>query len=123
VFGQGMSIAVLEALALQKMLQKHSTLPMHKRTRFFQQKVAKIIAPVWKMVISEDFRYSETTGNKPFGLSIQQKYVRNIFLQSSYNQNVYSRFIKVMNLVAPATILFHPSVMFSIFKQTYFKLK
>jgi 2-polyprenyl-6-methoxyphenol hydroxylase-like FAD-dependent oxidoreductase len=110
VFGQGMSIAILESLALQKLLQKHNG-ELHKVPSAFHKKAAKIIAPIWNMVITEDFRYPATKGKKPFGLSVQQWYAKNIFLLSSQNQEVYDSFVKVMNLVRPITSLMKPSIL------------
>ncbi|MEH6994352.1 glutamate synthase subunit beta [Neobacillus drentensis] len=113
VFGQGMSIAILEALALQKLLQKHKG-ELHKVPVAFHKKAAKIISPIWNMVITEDLRYPATKGKKPFGLSIQQWYAKNIFLLSSQNQEVYNSFVKVMNLVRPITSLMKPSIIKSV---------
>jgi 2-polyprenyl-6-methoxyphenol hydroxylase-like FAD-dependent oxidoreductase len=110
VFGQGMSIAILEALALQKQLQHHiSELP-----KVFHKKAATIISPIWNMVITEDFRYPATTGKKPFGLALGQWYAKNIFLLSSHNKEVYDSFVKVMNLVRPITVLMKPSIIKSV---------
>ncbi|WML39741.1 FAD-dependent monooxygenase [Neobacillus sp. OS1-2] len=104
VFGQGMSIAVLEALALQKLLQCQNKMLKEITTTFHKQE-AKIIAPIWNMVITEDFRYPATSGKRPLGLTIQQWYAKNIFILSSQNQEIYHAFVKVMNLVSPITTL------------------
>ncbi|MCM2532401.1 glutamate synthase subunit beta [Neobacillus pocheonensis] len=118
VFGQGMSIAILEALVLKKLLQDHRhTHP--KITTTFHKQAAKIISPIWNMVITEDFRYPETTGRKPYGLFIQQWYAKNIFLLSSQNQDIYNSFIQVMNLVRPITILMLPRILKSVLKRAF----
>lgn len=121
VFGQGMSIAVLEALALQKLFQDHN-LTHHKIKTAFHKQASKIISPIWNMVITEDFRYPDTTGKKPIGLSLQQWYAKNIFLLSSQNQDIYNSFIKVMNLVRPISILMHPRIIISVLKRTFCKI-
>lgn len=71
------------------------------------------------MVITEDFRYPETTGEKPVGLSIQQWYAKKIFLLSSENQDIYNSFVKVMNLIRPMTILMHPRIIKRVLKKTF----
>ncbi|MFJ5762023.1 NAD(P)/FAD-dependent oxidoreductase [Neobacillus sp. NPDC093182] len=119
VFGQGMSIAILEALSLQKLLQ---TGARQKVSAAFHKKAAKIISPIWNMVITEDFRYSATTGKRPFGLSIQQWYAKNIFLLSSQNQEVYDAFVKVMNLVRPITTLMTPSIIKSVLSHAFSRI-
>ncbi|MGG3563944.1 glutamate synthase subunit beta [Neobacillus rhizosphaerae] len=120
VFGQGMSIAVLEALALQRLFQK-SDHSIKKITTTFHKKAAKIISPIWNMVIIEDFRYPETTGKKPLGLFIQQWYAKNIFLISSQDQHVYNSLFKVMNLIHSMTTLMHPRILKTVLKRTFLK--
>ncbi|MFP7298214.1 NAD(P)/FAD-dependent oxidoreductase [Neobacillus niacini] len=115
VFGQGMSIAILQALALQKLLRKQKG-ELHNVPISFHKEAAKIISPIWNMVITEDFRYPATNGKKPFGLSVQQWYAKNIFLLSSQNQDVYNAFVKVMNLVTPITSLMKPSIIIEVLK-------
>ncbi|MFS0823279.1 NAD(P)/FAD-dependent oxidoreductase [Bacillus sp. 1P02SD] len=109
-FGQGMSIAVLEALALKELFKNEI------KIRDFHKKSAKIIAPIWNMVLTEDFRYPETTGQKPLGLAFLQWYAKQVFLLSGENEKVYDSFIKVMNLKRPMTILMQPRILFAVFK-------
>lgn len=118
VFGQGMSIAILEALALQRLLQTHNG-DLHKVPKAFHSKAAKIISPIWNMVITEDFRYSATTGKRPLGLFIQQWYAKKIFLLSSQNIEVYDAFVKVMNLVRPISSLMTPRIIKSVLIHAY----
>lgn len=113
VFGQGMSIAVLEALALKKILEGNR----QSFEKLFQRQAAKIIAPIWGMVVTEDFRYPETVGKKPLGLSIQQWYAKKIFVLSSENQMVYDSLVQVMNLVSPMTGLMKPRIIGSVVKR------
>jgi 2-polyprenyl-6-methoxyphenol hydroxylase-like FAD-dependent oxidoreductase len=119
-FGQGMSIAVLEALELKKMLA-NQTQTNPKMIESFHRQTVKIISPIWNMVITEDFRYPATIGKKPAGLSIQQWYAKNIFLLSSKNQDIYNSFIKVMNLLRPTSTLMHPRIIKSVLKRTFTK--
>lgn len=118
VFGQGMSIAILEALTLKKLLQ---TGARQIDSAAFHKKAAKTISPIWNMVITEDFRYSATTGKMPIGLFIQQWYAKKIFLLSSQNKEVYDAFVKVMNLVRPISSLMTPRIIKSVLLHTFFK--
>ncbi|PLS08565.1 glutamate synthase subunit beta [Neobacillus cucumis] len=113
VFGQGMSIAALEALTIRDYFASKSITGQFKS---LQRKLAKIIAPVWLMVLSEDFRYDEVRGKKPFGLKGLQWYVKRIFLLSSKNKRIYKDLVKVMNLVSPAAILFKPNTLLDVLK-------
>ncbi|OHX48525.1 FAD-dependent oxidoreductase [Cytobacillus oceanisediminis] len=117
-FGQGMSIAVMEALALKELLT-NETYTNQKMIETFHQQAVKIISPIWNMVITEDFRYPETIGKKPAGLSIQQWYAKNIFLLSSENKDIYNSFIKVMHLLRPTSTLMHPRIIKSVLKRRF----
>ncbi|OIK11351.1 hypothetical protein BIV60_18275 [Bacillus sp. MUM 116] len=115
VFGQGMSVAALEALAIREFFEAS---PKQKNLNILQKKLAKIVAPVWSMVLCEDFRYEKVKGKKPFGLKFQQWYVKKIFLLSAKNRKIYDDLIKVMNLLSPPTILFKPYIFKEVFKRT-----
>ncbi|WP_010281384.1 FAD-dependent oxidoreductase [Bacillus timonensis] len=117
-FGQGMSIAVVEALALKGILETQSQENIAQK---FHQEAAKIIAPIWNMVLTEDFRYPETTGKKPLGLPILQWYAKNVFLLSGKDEKIYDSFIKVMNLKRPMTILMKPRIVFEVLKCSFKK--
>ena len=117
-FGQGISIAVLEALALKKLITNQNQ-SNQKMIESFHQQAAKIISPIWNMVITEDFRYPATTGKKPAGLSIQQWYAKNIFHLSSENKEIYNSFIKVMHLLRPTSTLMQPNIIKSVMKGTF----
>ncbi|ULT59625.1 FAD-dependent monooxygenase [Neobacillus drentensis] len=117
-FGQGMSIAVLEALALKKLLAKEQ-LTNQKMIETFHQQAMKIISPIWNMVLTEDFRYPDTIGRRPAGLSIQQWYAKKIFHLSSENKTIYNSFIKVMHLLRPTATLMHPRILKSVLKGTF----
>ncbi|REB08765.1 glutamate synthase subunit beta [Sporosarcina sp. BI001-red] len=109
VFGQGMSIAVMEALALQKLFQTGSQNLDHLQTSFHKQS-ARILSPIWNMVLTEDLRYPGVIGKKPIGLPIQQWYTKKIFQLSATHEHIYALFIDVMNLVQPQTILLRPGI-------------
>lgn len=120
VFGQGMSVAAMEALELDDCLQREwkesKRISTHLTKRFYR-KVSKVIDPVWKMILIEDFRYRHVAGKKPIGLSFLQWYTRRIFLRSSQNTDIYNTFIYVMNLLRPASTLFSPSILYKTLRR------
>ncbi|TVY03996.1 FAD-dependent oxidoreductase [Paenibacillus cremeus] len=120
VFGQGMSAAALEVLELEDCLKQEwketRGISTH-LTKHFYKKVSKVIDPVWKMILIEDFRYGHVTGKKPIGLSFLQWYTKRIFQRSSQNTDIYNAFIYVMNLLRPASTLFSPSILYKTFRR------
>lgn len=109
VFAQGMSIAAMEAEVLRNMLKTLKT--KEKLTKDFHRKISKIIDIPWLIALTEDFRFSHATGEKPIGLSFLQRYVKNVVLACSHNEKVYRQFIKVLHLKAHPVSLFKPAIL------------
>ncbi|GMK42847.1 glutamate synthase [Paenibacillus sp. CCS19] len=120
VFGQGMSVAAMEALALNDCLKREwlETKGISNRlTKRVYRKMSKVIDPVWKMIIIEDFRYPHVAGKKPLGLTLLQWYTRRIYHRSSQDTDVYNAFIHVMNLLCPVHTLFSPSILYKVLRR------
>jgi 2-polyprenyl-6-methoxyphenol hydroxylase-like FAD-dependent oxidoreductase len=106
VYGQGMTISALEAEALQQCLRQGDE-GIEQR---FQQEIAKIISVPWMLVITEDFRYSQTVGKRPLGLGLLQWYVGRVHERAG-DDVVAQAFYQVMNMLKPPQSLFHPRIM------------
>ncbi|MBT2697488.1 FAD-dependent monooxygenase [Bacillus sp. ISL-40] len=118
VFGQGMSIAALEAIALKKELQK--ALHKNKLTQISNnahRSFSKIIDVPWLIALTEDFRFTHTDGAKPFGLPLLKWYVKRVILACESNQNVYGKLINVLQLKAHPISLFSPSTLKAVLFQ------
>ncbi|MDZ5609773.1 FAD-dependent monooxygenase [Bacillus pseudomycoides] len=113
VFGQGISVAAMEAVALQMSLMK--TTSLHNGfTREFYKRISKIIATPWEMVTTEAFRHPKIKGKKVFIQPFQQWYTKKIYQLSASNTDIYIRLVRVMNLTRSPLHLFHPKVWFAI---------
>lgn len=120
VFGQGMSVAAMEALALDDCLRqewKETKKISTRLTKRAYRQMSKVIDPVWKMIIIEDFRYPHVAGKRPLGLSLLQWYTGRIFQRSSQHADVYNAFIHVMNLLRPVQTLFSPSILYKVLRR------
>lgn len=109
VFAQGMSLAALEAQALQNILLKNKN--KLKLTMEFHRKISKVIDVPWLIALIEDFRFKHTSGIKPIGLSFLQWYVEKVVFASSHNADVYGQFMKVLHLKAHPVSLFSPRIL------------
>jgi 2-polyprenyl-6-methoxyphenol hydroxylase-like FAD-dependent oxidoreductase len=107
-YGQGMSIAALEALALGETLAKHRA-TSGKFARSYYRRCAKIIANPWSAAAGEAFRYSKARGDRPPGLGLLHPFVKFVAAEASHDLDTHVRFLKVMHLIAPPTTLFHPT--------------
>ena len=79
VFGQGMSVAAMEALELQQCLE-NSKLLNNGFTKTYHKRISKLISTPWEMTITEAFRHPNIEGNKPILQPIKQWYSKKEFI-------------------------------------------
>ena len=68
------------------------------------------------MSTGEDFRYPQTTGTKPFGINLINKYVAQVHKATITDEVVSGTFLKVMALLRPPTTLFHPKILWRVLR-------
>jgi 2-polyprenyl-6-methoxyphenol hydroxylase-like FAD-dependent oxidoreductase len=68
IYGQGMSVAVLEAVALGECIDTHDQ--GEAMVRAFYKQAAKIVATPWAIAVGADFAYPECTGPKRPGTDL-----------------------------------------------------
>jgi flavin-dependent dehydrogenase len=107
VYGQGMSVAVLEALELDKALQVGST---SLARRFFAQ-IARIVDVPWSIAAGKDLRMPGVAGSRTPLVRFLNWYVAKVHLAAQYDSSVAMAFHKVASLLVPPQSLFKPSVM------------
>ena len=113
VFGQGMSVAAMEALELQQCLE-HSKFLNKGFTKAYHKRISKLISTPWEMTITEAFRHPNIEGNKPILHPIKQWYSKKIYQLSAVDSDIYLRLVRVMNLLKSPLHFFHPKVWFAI---------
>jgi 2-polyprenyl-6-methoxyphenol hydroxylase-like FAD-dependent oxidoreductase len=116
VYGQGMSSAALQVALLDDLLQKSGSGHLRLLSRQFFQRAAKIIDMPWQSAVSEDFRFAGTHGPKPLGTNLINAYSALVQRATHTDTVVYSSFLKVMNLLAPPSSLFHPQIVWRVLR-------
>jgi flavin-dependent dehydrogenase len=122
VFGQGISVAAMEALELQSYF-KYYAYSDKGFTKTFHKKISKLIATPWEMAITEAFRHPDINGNRPLIQPFKQWYSKKVYQLSAFDPEVYLRLVRVMNLIRSPFHLFHPKVGFAIFANRKKKIK
>jgi 2-polyprenyl-6-methoxyphenol hydroxylase-like FAD-dependent oxidoreductase len=110
VYGQGMSVAALDALAL------HNALAGGRDglgARFFGR-VGDVADVVWRMTVGADFEFAATTGPKPRGTDLFNRYVARVVDTAQENGYVSDRFARVLRLEHPPTSLLAPGVLWRV---------
>ena len=111
VYGQGMSVAAMEAAALDECLAKDAGdgLPQ----RYFR-KVSKIVDAPWSLASGADFRFPEVEGERPHVPAMVSAYMQRLMHVALIDVEVSRAFLKVAHLVEPPSSLFHPRVVLRV---------
>jgi 2-polyprenyl-6-methoxyphenol hydroxylase-like FAD-dependent oxidoreductase len=118
VYGQGMTVAALEASALQACLPQQLS-PDTRRNAAglahrFQKAVAKVVNVPWLLATGEDFRYPETEGQRPAGMRLLNWYMGRVHELVASDRRATLRFYEVMNMLKPPLALFEPHILFAV---------
>ncbi|MBD5634797.1 MAG: hypothetical protein IAI49_09995 [Candidatus Eremiobacteraeota bacterium] len=106
IYGQGMSVAALEAAALGAVLRRR-----RKPARPFFRRAAKIVAAAWSISAANDLRMPEATGRRNAANALTNWYVARLLAAGSREAAPARAFLAVSNLVAPPATLFRPSIL------------
>ena len=82
----------------------------------FFKRAAKVIDTPWQLAVGEDFRFPGTTGPKPAGVDVLNRYVAAVHRATLEDAAVGAAFIQVMNLMAPPSSLMAPGLMLRVWQ-------
>lgn len=112
VYGQGMSVAALDALVLHRTLRNGLD---GLGPRFFAD-AREIVDEVWQIAVGNDFLFDATTGPKPFGTDLFNRYVERLLRRAHDDGHLTEAFFRVFRLERPATSLLRPSVAWRVLR-------
>jgi 2-polyprenyl-6-methoxyphenol hydroxylase-like FAD-dependent oxidoreductase len=122
VYGQGMTIASLGALALRECLREQRKLQPDGSLRGFSQRFQKRLANVnkapWLMATGEDYRYHETEGGSP-GLMTRfmHWYMDRVLQLTTRDVAVRSILLQVFSMLIPPSALFRRAILFRVVRE------
>ena len=118
VYGQGMSVAALEAKTLDTCLrEQQSWTGSNHPTSFsqrFQQAITKGIKTAWMLSTGEDLRYPETEGHRSLGTRLFNWYIRRVIGLTASDPLVTAAFFQVWHLLKPLSSLFEPRILWAV---------
>lgn len=106
IYGQGMTVAAIEAQALDEALESGLE---HLAPRFYA-KASKIVDIPWSIATGEDFRFPQVEGRRPLGTGVLNRYLERVHAVASRDPVVCGRFFDVVNLLAPPPALLSPEI-------------
>jgi len=110
VYGHGMSVAALGAVALRTQLSSHGLTNGLSRTA--QRAIARPVELAWSLAVSQDIHYRTTTGkNAGPADRLLQRYVSRLSHTATGSYHVATAMTEVLTLQSPGTALLRPSVL------------
>lgn len=110
IYGQGMTIAAIEATVLRECLRRgQRNLPR----RFFRAS-AKKIRVAWQTAVGSDLALPEVVGPRPLSTRISNAYLDWVMTATETDPTVAGQFIRVIGMIDPPTRLLRPSIVLRI---------
>jgi 2-polyprenyl-6-methoxyphenol hydroxylase-like FAD-dependent oxidoreductase len=121
IYGQGMSVAPLEAKLLDTFLREQRSPATPGRrpgwTMHFQKALASVVQAPWRLASGGDFRYPEAQLNRLFGTRLFNWYMRRIHELMASHPLVTLRGYEVLQLLKPLSALFEPRIVWTVLVQ------
>ena len=113
IYGQGMSVAAMEAIELETVLSRGQ---QYLARRFFAR-ASKVIDVPWSIAVGNDLRMPEATGNRTLPVKLINAYMRKLHRAAHHDAEVTLAFHRVGNLLAPPSSILHPRIAWRVFRQ------
>lgn len=109
VYGQGMSVAAMDAECLDAALRRWGKRPLRGFAHHFQRAVAKQFATPWLLAATPDLLTPGVEGQSPtLQTQLSNSYLTRLMRVLPRHQALHLTFVKVAHLIAPPTALFAP---------------
>lgn len=110
IYGQGMTVASIEAMVLRDCLRRGDRdLPR----RFFRAS-GKKIRVAWQMAVGSDLTMPEVEGPRPLSMRITNAYIDRVLTAAETDLLVAEQFFRVSGMLDPPVRLLRPSLMFRV---------
>lgn len=107
IYGQGMSVAAMEAMALRAcLLRGDRRLPQR-----FSRAAAKVVRIAWQMSAGSDLAFPGVEGRRTPAIRMTNWYTDKLLAAAETDPYVAERFLRTAGFIDPPTALLHPSVL------------
>jgi 2-polyprenyl-6-methoxyphenol hydroxylase-like FAD-dependent oxidoreductase len=106
IYGQGMSVAALEALALRRHLRR-GVIPQPRR--WFCD-LARVVDVPWDIAVGGDLAFPGVQGRRTTKVRLVNAYLARLHAAAAHDADLASAFMRVAGLVAPPRSLLRPGV-------------
>jgi 2-polyprenyl-6-methoxyphenol hydroxylase-like FAD-dependent oxidoreductase len=121
VYGQGMTVAALEAVALRKLLRNYGSVGSHtpQLCRDYFQEVKGIIDRAWAMAAGGDLNYRGAEGQRPLGSKLTRLYMKQVLRLCAYDPEVAHEWMHVVGMVKRPEALFQPRIVLRVLRHAF----
>jgi 2-polyprenyl-6-methoxyphenol hydroxylase-like FAD-dependent oxidoreductase len=106
IYGQGMSVAALEALVLRRHLERSIEPQPH---RFFRD-IARVVAVPWDIAVGRDLIFPAVQGRRTAKVRLINAYLARLHAAAVHDASLASAFVRVAGLVTPPDSLLRPGI-------------
>ena len=106
VYGQGMSVAALEALTLRRHLQRGDA----PQPRHWFRDLAGVVDAPWDVAVGGDLAFPGVPGRRTPKVRLVNAYLARLHAAAAHDANLASAFLRVAGMVAPPQSLLRPSI-------------
>jgi 2-polyprenyl-6-methoxyphenol hydroxylase-like FAD-dependent oxidoreductase len=121
IYGQGMSVAAVEAQTLDRCLREQEMSARNNDmagfTRRFQQAIARDIKTPWLLSTSEDLRYPGIEEKRSLSVRLLNRYMRRVIELAASDPQMAATLLRVRNLLKPLRALFQPRIILAVLHQ------
>jgi 2-polyprenyl-6-methoxyphenol hydroxylase-like FAD-dependent oxidoreductase len=106
IYGQGMSVAALEALALRRHLERGAA----PRPRRWFRELARVVDVPWDIAAGGDLVFPGVQGRRTAKVRLVSAYIARLHAAAAHDADLAGAFLRVAGLVAPPGSLLRPGV-------------
>lgn len=112
LYGQGMSVAALEALELRRCLESGRA----NLSRRFQKAAAKVVQGAWGQAVGGDLALPEVEGHRSWDVRLSNAYVERLLRTCEHDPVVAKAFGDVSDLLEPPQHILRPAVLWRVLR-------
>lgn len=114
VYGQGMTVAALEASVLRRQLRRGQP----PRPRSFFRDIAKVIDAPWAIAGGGDLAWPGVEGRRTLSTRLLNAYLGRMMFGMLFDGRITNRFLRVAGLVDPPRTLYYPRTLYRVLRQS-----
>ncbi len=116
VYGQGMTVAAMEALLLRRLLAQQPDAGDGRLARLFFRGAAKVIDGPWSISVGADLRFPRVPGRRTAKVRFVNAYVHRLHAGARTDTVLGAAFLRVVNLIDPPARLLAPGIVLRVLR-------